>query len=128
MASTDVDPNAEAAIGEQATTTPTGIRRVLQIVVGVLLVIGGIILSGPGIPGPGLITIIVGLNMIKPNNRLVRWIRRKAPGVPEDGPLPKGQIVVVLIVTVVFVMVSIFFGEAIMNWLVDSLGIPLPRQ
>jgi len=38
--------------------------RVGAVVVGVLLVIAGIFLSGPGIPGPGFLVILLGLSFL----------------------------------------------------------------
>jgi len=38
--------------------------RVGVVIVGFLLVIAGVFLSGPGIPGPGFVVIIVGLGLL----------------------------------------------------------------
>ncbi len=38
--------------------------RVGVVVLGVVLVIGGIFLSGPGIPGPGFLVILLGLSFL----------------------------------------------------------------
>jgi uncharacterized protein (TIGR02611 family) len=38
--------------------------RVAVVVVGVLLVLAGILLSGPGIPGPGFVVILIGLSFL----------------------------------------------------------------
>ncbi len=102
---------------------PSRIKRTGQIVLGVILVLVGIVLSGPGIPGPGLITILFGLNLIKPNNRLYRWVRKKAPGVPDEGPIPTRQIIVFSVITVIFVAISILFGSQIMAWFRQLVGI-----
>ncbi|MDQ3588313.1 MAG: hypothetical protein M3375_08195 [Actinomycetota bacterium] len=40
------------------------VYRVGNVVAGVLLVIAGIFLSGPGIPGPGFIVILLGLGLL----------------------------------------------------------------
>ena len=38
--------------------------RVGNVVVGVVLILGGIVLSGPGIPGPGFAVILIGLALL----------------------------------------------------------------
>ena len=38
--------------------------RVGSVIVGVLLVLAGIFLSGPGIPGPGFVVILLGLGLL----------------------------------------------------------------
>jgi len=40
------------------------IYRVGNVVVGVALILGGIVLSGPGIPGPGFAVILIGLALL----------------------------------------------------------------
>jgi uncharacterized protein (TIGR02611 family) len=39
-------------------------HRALVVVAGVLIVCAGIVMSGPGVPGPGIVTIIVGLGFL----------------------------------------------------------------
>ncbi len=38
--------------------------RVAVVVLGVVLVLGGIVLSGPGVPGPGIVVILLGLSFL----------------------------------------------------------------
>ena len=38
--------------------------RIGVVVLGVILVLGGIVLSGPGIPGPGFLVILLGLSFL----------------------------------------------------------------
>jgi uncharacterized protein (TIGR02611 family) len=40
------------------------LHRIAIVVLGVLIVIGGIALSAPGVPGPGIAVIIVGLGFL----------------------------------------------------------------
>jgi uncharacterized protein (TIGR02611 family) len=40
------------------------VHRAGVVVLGCLLVIAGIVMSGPGIPGPGIATILVGLGLL----------------------------------------------------------------
>jgi uncharacterized protein (TIGR02611 family) len=39
-------------------------HRVAIVILGVLIVIAGIVMSGPGVPGPGIATILVGLGFL----------------------------------------------------------------
>jgi uncharacterized protein (TIGR02611 family) len=40
------------------------VHRAGVVVLGVLLVLGGIVLSGPGVPGPGFLVILIGLGFL----------------------------------------------------------------
>ena len=40
------------------------LHRAAIVVLGVLLVCAGIVMSGPGVPGPGIVTIILGLGFL----------------------------------------------------------------
>lgn len=52
--------------------------RVGSVIVGVLLVLAGIVLSGPGVPGPGFIVILLGLGLLalefEPAERLLEKV------------------------------------------------------
>ena len=39
-------------------------QRIAVVFLGVLVVIAGIIMSGPGVPGPGIVTILLGLGFL----------------------------------------------------------------
>ena len=39
-------------------------HRAAVVVFGVLLVLAGIVMSGPGVPGPGIVTILLGLGFL----------------------------------------------------------------
>jgi len=86
-------------------------------------------MSGPGIPGPGLIMIVAGLNLIKPNNRLYRWLRRKTPALPDEGPIPRRTLVIGVVFAAVLIAISttisILYGSRITGWLTDAIGIQL---
>lgn len=40
------------------------LRRIGVVVLGVLLVLAGIVMSGPGVPGPGILVILFGLSFL----------------------------------------------------------------
>jgi uncharacterized protein (TIGR02611 family) len=47
------------------------------VVLGVLIVCAGIVMSGPGVPGPGIVTIIFGLTFLALEfDRAERWLER----------------------------------------------------
>ena len=53
------------------------VARVLVVIGGVLLVLAGIVLSGPGIPGPGFLVILLGLSFLALEfDRAERWLAK----------------------------------------------------
>src|SRR5215210_1422479 len=53
------------------------VHRAAIVVLGVLIVCAGIVMSGPGVPGPGIVTIIVGLTFLALEfDRAERWLER----------------------------------------------------
>jgi len=106
--------------GVSADERQHGFKRVAQIVIGVLLIVAGIVMLV--IPGPGIVTILVGLNLIKPDNALVRYIRRRVPGIPEDGTVPARFIVVGAVFLVGGTIIGILYGQAMADWGLDLIG------
>jgi hypothetical protein len=92
----------------------------------IVRMIGGFILVGVGIaaiplPGPGWMLIILGLSLLPFAwaERTVRVIRRRVPGVPEDGRIPTLTWVVMGALLVGVSAVSVLFGAEITKWVVD---------
>jgi len=53
------------------------IHRVAVVVAGVLIVCARVVMSGPGVPGPGIVTIIFGLTFLALEfDRAERWLER----------------------------------------------------
>ena len=53
------------------------LHRIAVVIAGFLIVIAGIIMSGPGVPGPGVVTIIIGLTFLALEfDRAERWLER----------------------------------------------------
>src|SRR5215210_1343176 len=51
--------------------------RIAVVITGVLIVIAGIFMSGPGVPGPGILTIIAGLGFLALEfDWAERWLER----------------------------------------------------
>ncbi len=96
-----------------------GFRRILHIILGVILVFAGIAMLF--IPGPGIVTVLVGLNLIKPDNRLFRYIRARTPGIPDDGPIPRKTIVIGVVTMVTMTTLSILFGATALQWAKDLI-------
>lgn len=96
-------------------------NRLLQIVLGVFLIAVGI----PMIPlaGPGWAVILVGLNMVWPDNPLVPWLRKRLPVVPDEGPIPKRYYVIGGVLMVVGVAASLLYGDVVTGWVRDTTGI-----
>ena len=50
------------------------IKRVLRWVAALTLIVLGLVLSVPGVPGPGILVILIGVFMLLPESR---WLRKK---------------------------------------------------
>jgi uncharacterized protein (TIGR02611 family) len=61
------------------------IRKGLRIVCGFFLLVAGLILAIPGVPGPGIAVMILGLVILSAHfewaRRLLDWVKRKAASV-----------------------------------------------
>ena len=120
MESVELD-YSDLAPGIQAGEETTGWKHIARIVLGVILVVAGVAMLV--LPGQGILTIIVGLNLIKPDNALVRWLRARTPGIPEDGPIPMGVIVFGVVLFIALGVVSLLYGESILRSVRDLTGI-----
>jgi uncharacterized protein (TIGR02611 family) len=53
------------------------VHRAAVVVLGVLIVLAGIVMTGPGVPGPGIVTIILGLGLLALEfDWAERWLER----------------------------------------------------
>lgn len=77
----------------------------------VLLVVG--IIAIP-LPGPGWLLVAAGLALLARDvawaDRLLRLVRRRVPGVPEDGRIPRSTLVTVLLLSLAFAAVSTWWA------------------
>ncbi len=87
--------------------------------------IGGFVVIGIGIaalplPGPGWVLIIIGLSLLPFAwaERTIRVIRRRIPGIPEDGKISPIAWVVMGGLLLTTTVVSLLFGAEITNWVV----------
>ena len=53
------------------------IWKIITIILGVTLILAGIVLSLPFVPGPGVLAILAGLAVLSPHSRWARWILEK---------------------------------------------------
>ena len=52
-------------------------QRAAIVFLGVLIVLAGIVMSGPGVPGPGIVTILIGLGFLALEfDRAERWMEK----------------------------------------------------
>lgn len=82
--------------------------RIARMTAGTLLVVLG--LAAIPLPGPGWLIVTAGLALLARDvawaDRVLRYVRRKVPGIPEEGRIPRSTIVTVIFVTLAFVGVS----------------------
>jgi uncharacterized protein (TIGR02611 family) len=53
------------------------LHRIATVVAGILIVLAGIVMSGPGVPGPGIVTILIGLGFLALEfDWAERWMER----------------------------------------------------
>ncbi len=99
----------------------TGTKRLIQIGAGVLLIVAGVAMLV--VPGPGLVAIMVGLNLIKPDNAIVRWMRRRIPGIPEEGTVPRRYLVVGGVMLLAGTAAGVLWGGIVTDWLLQVVGL-----
>ena len=96
------------------------VRRMLRAIAGFFVIAIGI--AALPLPGPGWVIIIVGLSLLPFAwaERTIRLIRRKIPGVPEDGRIPTHMWVIMGALVVGATMISILWGSDIAGWASDT--------
>lgn len=119
---------AEYETGEREETEAEARRHVMFRL---LRVLGGFTIIGLGIaalplPGPGWLIIIVGLEMLPFvwAERTIRLIRRKIPGVPEEGRIPARTWVVMGVLVLAFSTLSYFYADDVRTLVASSWGDP----
>ena len=92
--------NAEYASGRREATEAEAKRHILvrlgRMTLGFLALIAGIVMLP--LPGPGWLVIALGLGILAEDvawaDRVLRLVRRKVPGLQEEGPIPRSVIIV----------------------------------
>jgi uncharacterized protein (TIGR02611 family) len=63
------------------------IRKTLRIALGFLVLVAGLIMSVPGVPGPGIAVMILGLVILSDHfqwaRRMLDWAKQKAERIRE---------------------------------------------
>lgn len=106
---------AEFETGEREETVEEAkshaLVRIGRMSLGFLVVIIGIIALP--LPGPGWLIIAGGLTILSKDvawaDRLLRYIRKRVPGVPEDGKIPRSSLVTMGLITLAFVSASLWW-------------------
>ncbi len=108
---------AELATGEKEETIEEAkaniVVRIARMTLGFAVVILGIIMMP--LPGPGALIVAAGLVILSRDvawaDRVLRWMRTKTPGIPEDGKIPMSTIVVSAMIMVAAMLVGWYLKE-----------------
>lgn len=86
--------------------------RVARMTFGFLVLVAGIAMLP--LPGPGWMVIALGLAILARDvawaDRALRYVRRRVPGVPEDGKIPRSTMITMTVVTLAAVAASLYFA------------------
>lgn len=107
---------AELETGRREPTRTAAKRNVFlrlgRMALGFLVLIAGIIMLP--LPGPGWLVIAAGLVILSEDvawaDRALRIIRKRVPGVPEDGRIPRSTLLVGALLTAAGIAVSLWFA------------------
>lgn len=124
----DAAIEAEFETGVREDTVEEARRHIL---VRLLKSVGGFVLIGVGIaalplPGPGWLIIILGLSLLPFAwaERTIVLIRRRIPGVPEEGRIPGRTLAVMGVCIFAFSAASILWGSHVTDWISGLWGDP----
>jgi len=106
---------AEFETGEREETVEEAkahaLVRVARMTLGFVVVIVGI--AALPLPGPGWLIIAGGLTILSKDvawaERLLRYIRKRVPGIPEDGKIPSSSMATMAVVTLAAVAASLWW-------------------
>jgi len=109
---------AEFETGEREATVEEAkshaLVRLGRMTLGTIIVIVGI--AALPLPGPGWLIIAGGLTILSKDvawaDRLLRYIRKRVPGIPEDGKIPRSSLVTMALVTLAAVSASLWWTLA----------------
>lgn len=124
----DAAIEAEFETGRREETVEEAKRHVAWRIASI---VGGFAVIGLGIaalplPGPGWLIIIVGLRLLPFAwaERTILLIRRRIPGVPEEGSIPIRTWLVMGVLVATFSAISIVWGPDMKDWMSESWGHP----
>lgn len=97
---------AEYATGRREETLQEAKRHVVvrlaRMVFGFFVLLAGLLMLV--LPGPGILAIVAGLVILSEDvawaDRTLRYVKRRVPGVPEDGKVPRSTLIVAAVLAV----------------------------
>ena len=100
------------------------ITKVVVTILGVVVILVGIVLSGPGIPGPGVVVILAGLALLATEwrwaRRLLQYLRERAHRAAERArqmdPKVRRRRVALATATVVLVVAGVTLWVYLYDW------------
>ncbi len=100
------------------------VLRLLRAIAGFFVI--GIGIAALPLPGPGWLLIIIGLTLLPFAwaERTILLIRRKIPGVPEEGSIPLHTWLIMGALLITFTTISILYGDDISRWVASLWGDP----
>jgi hypothetical protein len=113
--------DAERSIGQKEETEQEARRgvfvRVARLVLGWILVLLG--LAAIPLPGPGWVMVLIGLSLLPYvwAERTIVEIRKRVPGIPEDGRIPTVTWVVMGVLIAAASFTTYFYGDVIVGWI-----------
>ena len=107
---------AEYVTGKHETTEQAARSHVLvrlaRMTLGMIVIVIGIVMLP--LPGPGALVIAAGLVILARDvawaDLALRYLRRKIPGVPEDGTIPRSTIVTGAVLALASVSLGLWFS------------------
>lgn len=93
--------------------------RFARMIAGFTLIIAGA--AAIILPGPGWLMIVLGLSLLPFAwaQRTIKLIRRRIPGIPEEGRVPTRSLVVMGSMLITTVVISTLFGNDLLQWIRD---------
>lgn len=107
--------DAELASGAREETREQArshvIVRIARMTLGFAVLLAGLAMMV--LPGPGVFAIAGGLFILSRDvawaDRLLQRLRKKVPGIPEDGKIPRGQIITMAVMGLATIVASVWW-------------------
>jgi len=119
---------AEAAVAVEMADDPTEspaeakahvLVRAVRMTVGFVVLLLGLAMMV--LPGPGFLAVAGGLFILAPDiawaDRLLQHMRKRIPGIPEDGKIPRGQMATMAVMGLGAAAASVWYfngGQAVL--------------
>lgn len=105
-----VETEMHDGFGDHAENDAGVFKRTGRVTLGVVVVIVGIIALP--LPGPGTLIIAAGLVILRKDvpiaDRILKAMRKRAPGIPDDGKIPLKTLLTSGLFALIFVGISLF--------------------